>query len=248
MPPKRFYHFCYFAKKQTDRELQLHHLRDGHAALEVADILFEHGYQYGGLIFNYPSNNGQTRHTDVSFLTSSDLLVLTTRPPLDDEDEQSRRTVDRSHTSLENRIFETLRNYFRYCSRSEVLLSERLTARFPAEADAKHKRSVSFKNYSVASYIGSDDTAFYLIFVPHCWQDGPGLLCAFGMGGPETLIWTHLLRTLPDLRKLVGTREFVIAEAVDRKIRMPVDDLRFTDKWSVKIAVEVRFAASMKAF
>ncbi len=225
----------------------MHLLRDGDAALEMADILSDLGYHYGELLINHPRNGNYSDKNYEQLFSPDDLLLMTTRPPLDDHQDNSRRKIDRSGSSIEEKVFSTLRHYFRYCSRSQVTLTDSLLARFPASVDNRFRQTMKFKNYSLASYAGpGDNTAFFLVHIRQCWPGGPGLLCAFGMGGPETLIWAHLLRSRPDLRALVTSREFVLAEAEDRKIRR-AHSLQFTDDWSLHIAVELPHASVAQA-
>ena len=61
---------------------------------------------------------------DMSFLDSSDCLVQTTRPFLDDA--EGHKPGERSNTSLEKKVFKVLRQYLQVCSRSEVCLSAQM--------------------------------------------------------------------------------------------------------------------------
>src|SRR5436305_12890145 len=120
----RFFRFSYHAPKEEDRQLRPHQVRDGAAFAELTARLYSNGYDYGGLLLNYPADDlQQTVQIDTSFLRPDDLLVLTTRPPLDDEKHRDHKQLKRSHTSLEEQIFETLRRYFEICARSHIRLS-----------------------------------------------------------------------------------------------------------------------------
>ncbi len=54
-----FYRFSYYAAASDSKKkrLLLHQLRDADAALELSGILSELGYQYGGLLLNYPAGD-----------------------------------------------------------------------------------------------------------------------------------------------------------------------------------------------
>ena len=66
-------------------------------------------------------------------MTPADLLVLATRPPISDEEEDERRKVARSHTSLEEMVLAALHPFFEICSRSHVKLSPDPLRKTPQE-------------------------------------------------------------------------------------------------------------------
>lgn len=122
----RFFHLSYL--RQDVRGMpQIHELRDGHAFAELAMLLRTNECRYGGLLLNYPAPAAHVKTPD---LTSTDLLVLTTRPPLND-DELDSRPIRRSGTPLERIVLETVRQAFRICRRSYVMLSEEMARRLP---------------------------------------------------------------------------------------------------------------------
>lgn len=122
----RFFHFSYL--RQDVRGMpQIHELRDGHAFAELAMLLRMGECRYGGLLLNYPAPAG---HVKIPDLTSTDLLVLTTRPPLSD-DELDSRPIRRSGTPLERIVLESVRQALRICRRSCVILSEEMARRLP---------------------------------------------------------------------------------------------------------------------
>lgn len=264
MSVKNFYRFSYYGSptgKHKQACLLLHQLRDADAAMELADILYEQGYQYGGLLLNYPvKSKEETRVVDAPFLQPDDLLLIAGRPPLDDEVIKPRKLIVRSHTTLEDQVFSTLKRYFRTCARSEVTLTRELSRRLPK--NARRYRDAEFGLYHArddveqlsgqveqlsgqverlggrkAKDIHPRATIVYLVFTRTTWPGGPGLFCAFGMGGPETLLWCYLLRT--KFRHLVGSSEFVMAELVGQPFEQPKDDLRFADAWDVRILADI---------
>jgi hypothetical protein len=248
---RHFYRFSYYGSptiRDEEPHLLLHQLRDADAALELAHILYQRDYEYGGLLLNYPrESKEESRVVDDSFLTPDDLILITGRPPLDDEEIRPRRgIIGRSHTTLEDRIFSTLRRYFHSCARSEITLSRELTNRLPR--DARRYRDVEFRLYLDRADIGrlggrkardidSRATMAYLVFTQTTWPGGPGLLCAFGMGGQETLLWGYFLRT--KFSHLVCRSEFAMAEIVEKHFEQPKDDLSFADDWDVRILVDI---------
>ncbi len=102
----RYYWFSYQAPARNLRRKQyLHLIRDGAAFAELVPVLMSMGYGYGGLVLNFPSRQSlATQEIDIPALTPADLLVLPTRPPLSDEEEDERRKVARSHTRLEQMV------------------------------------------------------------------------------------------------------------------------------------------------
>jgi hypothetical protein len=250
MPMKRYFRFSYQVPVKKGRPLLPHQLRDGDAALELSEVLHRQGYEYGELLFNYPGERkrGSTA-VDDSFLTPSDLLLLTTRPPLDDEDERPRKTVHRAHTTLENKVFDALRLYFKWCTRSQIILSEHLLPTLPAAA--VRKSNIQFRQHGGAAYDrytgpGEDwhrpapalrVTAAYLAYMEHAWEGGPTLLAAFAMGGTETLAWAHLLRT--KFSHLVCSVPFAMAEITSTRPPARPTDLSFADEWVVEILTDL---------
>lgn len=227
----------------------IHRLRDGDAYSEIAAELYARGYTYGGLLLNHPAKDPSKRTiVDTSFFTPSDLIVLTTRAPLDD-DEEDRKVVKRSGNSLERKLFRSLRKGFKVCARPMIQLTKRLAVRLPEEF--AERAEIQFIVYAGATYKrwrkhgrrhwGTPEqknlTALYLLYVRHAWPDGPGLLTTFGMGGSESLLWAYLLRTkFPELLELDASK-FVLAELETEEINLSPRDitLSFVDNWNVQI-------------
>jgi hypothetical protein len=126
--------FSYHAPQRGDRDLRVPQIRDGHAFVERASALFGLGYDHDGLLLNFPADNVATSlRIDSSFLTSFDLLMVTTRPPLDDESQGAKKRILRSHNSLENQVVAVLWTYFDVCSRDHINLSRNLAETLPTE-------------------------------------------------------------------------------------------------------------------
>src|SRR5262249_37766133 len=143
-------------------------------------------------------------------------------PPMHDIHWGCRHHIQRSFTTLENDLFVgPLSRWFEECARHLV----RLTAEAAAiSAEIAARRSVQFHQHGGAAYqaYGSGDnwvrfnrkaataTAAFLSYAEHAWPGGPGLLCAFGMGGVETLVWAYQLSTR--FSHLLCTTPFALAE------------------------------------
>jgi hypothetical protein len=264
----RWYRFSYHLQpKGSDRALFPHQLRDGDAALFLAPVLEARGYSYGGPIFNYPHRLQAPTEliqvdTSTICLRPQDLLLLTTRPPLDDADEGLKTRVLRSHTTLEDRIFKhALRPHLQRCSRLQVIVAEEHARAFSGVAS---RRNMVFKLYRhsggkgnsskgdlgarIHKYLphgstawrrpaqGTSVSAAFMIFEPHAWPGGPGLLAAFGMGGTETLVWAYMLRTR--FPHLIATCRFVMAEIVEQELPDQPLTMDFADRWDIRLLTE----------
>jgi len=227
---KNFYWFCYYA---PDYELRakaypFHKVRDALALLELSAALGPLGYSYKEPLLNYPSEDRSVAVDDsTSWRDKDDLIVLTTRPPINDEDEEVRalvdqeefsrkgrgvRTVSRSHTSLEDELFNKLKPFITWCSRSQVKL---------APAVCQHLQDLSWKKWQRGRAVDigrkanrwntefslnagaaarsfnmeSSDLKTTLGYLWHSPAKMPRLLSVWGMGGRESLIWARILRT-----------------------------------------------------
>lgn len=248
----RFFHFSYLGP-YTDETPRIHEIRDGDAFVELSAALYSEGYEYGNLILNYPNPDYDF---DLSELKPTDLLVLTTRPPLKDT-VLDRRAIKKSGTQLETKILNTLGKYFEKCTREKVIIqqefAEHLALRnrseiwFHVSQDKRHglqrSRYIRYRDRYATTVQNAhwhypeilNTTAAYMVLTQI--ENGPMLLNAFGMGGQITLIWCHLLRTVlrqehPDLLKLP---RFIIAEIeTDLKPQKPAT-LLFTKDFKVNL-------------
>ena len=252
MSSKRIFRLAYHTSQSKNVRSRIHQLRDGDAFSELAAALYSRNYSYGGLFLNLPPDEPErVSSVDVSFLTSLDLLVLNTRPPVHDIEEEVNRPVPESHTDLEERIFQAVQRYFEKCSRSHILLAKPIAKQLPSQF--RNRANIMFRQNLNGSYLKHRAygerlwqkpaveglTAFYLIQVPHLWEGGPGLLAAFGMAGTETLAWNYLLRTR--FPHWIRTYEFLMAEVLPAKLPPLPTDLSFADNWDVKPILSIPF-------
>jgi hypothetical protein len=236
---RRWFRFAYHTQGRKGGDLLPHQLRDGEAALFLQTILHERGYDYVGTIYNYPPPvpaPARRFPVDDSFLRADDLLVLTTRPPLDDADDGVKCHVDRGYTTLEEKVFESSRRHLPRCSRSNVIVADVHARAFPEVA----------KGASIDKYLAHTGknwqrpdarrghSAAYLLFEEHAWPNGPGVLAAFGMCGIDTLVWHYHLATC--FRELIASVPFVMAELIAPQ-HVPLYPLTtdFAKKWQVRI-------------
>lgn len=173
MTQKRFYRFCYSLGGKRDRLPDLHSLRDGDAFIELYDILRADGWEFGGPLFNlplpdYPDESKEFLHD----LGPTDLLVLSTRSPLNDvkngvgrkgsQDEterndrksRTRLTVLPGGTAVEQEIHKALACCFLYCNRKCIRLTKPLVDQLPEVfADRAH---ILFRQYRPKKFEGAD--------------------------------------------------------------------------------------------
>ncbi|MGA2075473.1 MAG: hypothetical protein ABSH52_18440 [Terriglobia bacterium] len=210
-------------------ESQLHKIRDGLASGLLISVLGDMGYKYEGPILNLPETVADGLRTIQSVdvpIGSSDLLLLATRPPLNDFEEGepvSKRYILRSHNALEEVIFEELQLHFlATCHRGRIILSE--TVELPAgcedlrEVVFEQSRGARVAKASVNC--GEGDTVGYMLSTGSVRPHGPRLVAAFGIGGTETLWLSYLIKNSPQVggtfHGLLKARERMMALAVFR--------------------------------
>jgi len=232
MSKHRCYRFAYPLPGHKDRELLPFQLRDGEGGLFMREAVAAHGYTYAGPIINYPSSGPDLIPFDDGRLRETDVILLTTRPPMDDRNEKL----------LEG----ALRRYFARCARSEVLLTDEIARISPEIA---RRQSCMFRQNGGAMYYsyGSPTTgewrhfkkdpqpltAAFLVYEEHAWPGGPALLAAFVMGGTETLVWSYFLATR--LSHLLFTTSFAMAELRAPLLAEPPTWIDFADAWEVDL-------------
>jgi hypothetical protein len=227
---RRFYRFTYMPMGRLDRPTRLSLTRDSDAAMVLGQRLHDLGYRYAGPIINYPLPKREPRpivvlNPDAPWrrqYRATDLILVTTRLPLDDDNVADRRGSRPSYAPLEQMLFAgPMRTPFERLCRTEVILDAR-TAEISEEIAAR--QVIMFRQNCGATYLAlrsrvtgwrrfkgtGGPTAGFLVYAEHAWPGGPALLAAFGMGGTDTLVWCHLLATR--YADLLCTTSFAMAE------------------------------------
>jgi hypothetical protein len=247
MTERRLFRFAYLAPSHKDRQRYPFTLRDGDAALYLADVLLrDHGYRYASPIMNYPATPDQPAPSDDVVLGRTDLVLLTTRPPMDDRILGDKKGIPRSYTALEEKLFSgPLRERFARCARSEILLTDQTANISPAIAA---RQASTFRQNGGAMYhdYGSPRTgtwqrfkqaapltAAFLLYEEEAWPGGPALLAAFGMGGTETLVWCYHLASR--FRSLLLSTPFAMVEMRRGPGSDSPADIRFAEAWDVTL-------------
>jgi hypothetical protein len=207
----RFFHFTYHFKphyplhnkeKTACWDRTLHLVRDSMAFVEYTETIYKCGYTWGDTILNlfWEKKYGpEATLTDQPEFDPDDLIVVTTRCPLDDDETSGRRRILRSNSLLENTILNTVRNCFLERSlRGEVTLKHALREARKREGYPAGTFKFSERNgvaHPVNKLVG------FLAFAPHLLEPGtlkptgPKLLVSFAVGGVENVIWARALRT-----------------------------------------------------
>jgi hypothetical protein len=239
--------FAYASRLRKGEEPLPFKIRDGAAFSEVSAPLPKLGYEYGELIFNPPFRRGKDRplgKEHFRFIKREDLIVLTTRPPMDDKRQGDKKQMPQSRTHLEKMIFKACRKYFRVCARSHVELTRAVGVRCKKADFGFHQhRSARLKCYSRLGELRFTDVPrnthtmiAFLLRTKSIPEYGCDLLVSFGMGGWETLIWNRIVRT--QYPQWLTRPVFVVAELDMRKIPARTRTLDFVDQIKPTILLE----------
>jgi hypothetical protein len=236
--PPRVYQVAYSTATDGDETPRLHHMRDGHAALELMATLAEHGYAYETALHFYP--NTPRRQEKFTFLQPDDLLLLTTRPPLEMRLQHGAapfvRGLKHSRNGLEIAIFEALAPFFTFVGRNAIELSPRAAAWLEGDAESFGELLFTRNNHALIEKHGVCGTNLaYLTQVNHQFRNSAGyfiklrkirrypcgLVCCFAPGGVEDLLFARLVRRhhtpwlAPDWQGFGFIRFYVPAGAED---------------------------------
>ncbi len=217
------------ARLHADRPPLIEATRDSIASLELRLALFDQGFGFGKTILNVPPKErtfdrlpeSELRHVDMSFADPGDLLCGTTRPGLSEFKQNDKKKVENSQTTLERAVFRVYERYFRRCSRSSVVLTERAASFLPEEFKSRANMTFFQKNcrYKELHTLDPDGkaiqppaqcTAAFLLRVDHLWPNGPGFVGAWSMNAQATLAWCTQLRTT--YSQLLDNRGLTVVE------------------------------------
>jgi hypothetical protein len=245
----QYHRFAYSMPLRSGQGPNLSKIRDGAAFGEITAALVKLGYEYGQMIYNPPFNPAKDTGPGAEqfhFVKPGHLMVLTTRPPLDDVMHGDKKLVLPSRTHLENQVFMECRKYFAVCSRSHVQLTPAAGANFEkAELIFHQHKSARLKFYKrldefrgkCVSKKANVSLGFFLRTqaIP---EYGCGLLASFGMGSRETLIWNRIVRTR--FPEWVSRSAFIVAEMNLNAIPANPVTLEFVDQIKMKILLDHR--------
>jgi hypothetical protein len=281
----RIFHLAYYTdmeelfsrqKKNKERfvNLEFHRLRDCDSFLEICQALIppnnKRGLRFAQTVINHPPESIQEEHKSgeeeywKKLLKKGDILVQTTRPPLDDNKDEDTIVQNTSPPSgdevdhdkkhkcifvkrnwLETQIWNRLRNYFYHCSRNQVAISTELWNKI-SPLEEKWWKDILFKTHgtcaaknSPKSMMDPPPSAAYFIYTKELWPQGPDLITTFGMCGAHNLLWAYLLRK----KWSYFTEEFGFAMALlysknEDYPKFPVA-LSFSENFKIKIVTRI---------
>lgn len=231
----------------------LHMERDG-AAFAFVQACLPSRFRFKDIILNFPPSVFKKKQQEPHTLSSGDLIIMVTRPPLSDDDEYDRKTVWKSETKFEKDIFNSIQGVIKYCSRTEVKIDPaKLTSNEHSER-AYHKFGLhTFPG--ICSYGKSDlknkrapdimrkKTLGFLFYTPSIYPNdkGPALLLSFGISGTASLIWATTLGGLIDFDILLSKSE---SRLFVGQFDIPTDELPssvadYASKTSVSAIIDV---------
>ncbi|MSR63932.1 MAG: hypothetical protein EXS08_16020 [Planctomycetes bacterium] len=249
--------------------IKLHAVRDASATTQVLPPLLKQGFEYAGPIFNrrpgprlLRGDGDEDREpaivpVDYSFLRSSDLLVQACRPPMDDHHSGTRKRVPRSYTDLEQILIDGLRPYIEYCARDKVCVASQF--RPLLRGDFANRREMEFHlNGCGAAYrrlnahngrgprdadVGNR-TALFLLRLEEAWPGGPGYVCAFGLDGLCTYVWSYRLGK--DFQHLLARPGFAMAELEVRAVPEYPLTMDWCRDWKIELLFVHEFGSQSR--
>ncbi|HZT33941.1 MAG TPA: hypothetical protein VFA33_28885 [Bryobacteraceae bacterium] len=245
--------------KKRLRPPKLHALRDADAAIFYVAKLAPMGFGFT-LEINCPAPEELKAARAAAAqerLRKGDVLLLTTRPPLTPEGTHLLAPIPRSNSYVEDCVLAAVRRFLDVCSREEVALSEAMAANLPKgfEDRARLKfqmRAPAFFTHKArrgepyGDRLRTRRSVGFLLFAREIWENGPDLLCPFGMSGPMNLVWAYLLTVkhpewlaVPEGDRLVMAD--IVAAAHDKGQAVfpeAPDTLAFADRWRVELVLD----------
>lgn len=212
--PKRYFAWFYYLKKRDRRtrvfESQVHRVRDGLPHLELCAKLNEWGIQYAGAVLNIPAGEivGESRVRNVPELGDEDLVLLATRPPIEEAESnddaipeerggRKRRSIECSRTEMESRVLNAMKLCFARCARNQIHINSTLSC--DPQYEARFRR-VDFEAHQggpvravgpwrKCAKDGERVGMGYIAGVPASREDGRPfrVVAVFSSGGTETL-------------------------------------------------------------
>lgn len=232
-PPGRFYRLAYSNITSHSKSYALHQVRDGMAFCELAAMFTERGYRFGTTIHLYEDDPRPL--SALPGIGPGDLLVLTTRPPLDDGHVRRpapgsaqggprargrRKLVPRNGGELEAAYLAALDRYFVHCDRTVITLSDHAASLLdPADAAFRDIELYEYTRDDIHWYRRGPDvrqqagpppsTVGFFIHIPKLPGLGCDMVVSFGMSGFTNLVWNRIVRMRHS--DWFATRRFVMA-------------------------------------
>lgn len=217
-----------YSNSRPDDDPKLFQCRDAMAFCELGAVLAKSGYEYESAIYLYPDD--ERGLAEFPAFQPSDMLVLTTRPPLHDRVgiiPPHRKVIRGAKTELEVVLFELLSQYFEYCTRKHVQLTRHGVGCLRVEQPEKWAH-VELYEYSGAEilmhYVGPEpvkpaserhSTIAFFLRANRLPKINCDFVASFGMDGYGTLIWNRIIRRR--YPEWLAAPRFVMAELIYKK-------------------------------
>jgi hypothetical protein len=249
--PHRMFRITY-ANVEKDEAPKLYRSRDGMAFDELAAALAP-DHAYATTIFFYPHDGRPL--ADFPALAPSDLLVLATRPPLDDPEGRDdpkrfgpRKIILRNDSELERCLFKAARKFIKYGTRKRIQLTGQAKKLLRPEFRRTMGYIEFYENRGMGhEYFGAQiqrhfigpghepvkpedsrpSTVGFLIRENLIPGADCDLILSFGLDGYSTLIWNRIVRMRHP--EWLQNRGFLMAELVFKK---PVPEKPLTPEFA----------------
>src|SRR5437016_8832610 len=109
---KRYHPFYFLLADRREHPARVQGVRDGAPLAALVPAILRLGHAPGRPVFNFP---GPERELALDDFGEEDLIVVPTRPPLDDG--RTRKTILTSGGRLEVSMFEAIRHFFTVLAR-----------------------------------------------------------------------------------------------------------------------------------
>jgi hypothetical protein len=202
---KHFYRFTYSNMPHSAERASLFQVRDGMAFMELTAPLPRLDWTFGTTIHNYQDQRLPAEH--FAFLQPDDIVVMATRPPLNDRNED-RRKIRRSDNHLEQMIFKQLKYFFDHITRYNVSLSKEMAnmlspkeahtaeLEFHANSDGIVTEARAHGSRHRHPIKGAREWCFgYFLHCGPLEHYGSNLMVSFAVSGNENLLFNRLIRT-----------------------------------------------------
>ncbi len=231
--PPQVHPFWFSYIYNRNRGISFANPRDAFAAHQPIALLVRRGYEIGDSFMNFPKRpfwhrRARSEYTafDESRLSAGDLILETTRFPLNDPP-RTRKRVPRGFTTLEGRLYDFWTQFFQYVDRGNVALQPEVEDSLLPGCEAYVNMELQMNGgadvrfVDGAGYRGTPPlrgtVAFYLR-TDQAWENGPGLFACFGMDAEASAVWSWIL--CHELRELTERRGFFMA-ALERPAERP---------------------------
>ena len=244
-------------RHHPERPVSIALTRDTEASVDLEWTLHSQGYDPGISILNFPSNQRRFDllpieslfQVELPFLAREDVLLQATRPPLSDFEQDDKKKVEPSNTTLERATFMHWWRYFRRCSRSSIILSDVVASCLPSGFKNRqemifHQTGCRFKfvRESGRSYTRQNPlglrTAAFLLRVDEIFPGGPGLVGAWGLNAEATLAWCRLLRHRAS--NLLDHRGLIMVDLYPTKAPARPPTYGYMDDWKFDVVLETK--------